>query len=162
MGCNPGATAVTSPAKDFVPESSVVTCENYYGFVTVLRKKLVSPSPVNPSATVYTANKPRIHIIGVISSSSLSVMQKTVRRKSYEYFVSCLCLEVTTSDAGKYLKDQLQLASFTCTRLIAKYVYNSYASFHVSVVEYDFHLINNTGIWPDGCSIAPLLREIKS
>jgi hypothetical protein len=33
--------------------------------------------------------------------------------------------------------------------------HNSYASFHVSVVENYFHLINNTGVWPNGCLIAP-------
>jgi hypothetical protein len=57
------------------------------------------------------------------------------------------------------LKDQLQLASLTCTRLKTKY--NSYASFHFSVAEDDFHLINNTGVWPNGCLIAPYYGRLN-
>jgi hypothetical protein len=47
----------------------------------------------------------------------------------------------------------LQLASLAYTRLKTKH--NSYASFHVSVAEDGFHLINNTGVWPNVCLIAP-------
>jgi hypothetical protein len=81
-------------------------------------------------------------MIGVSSSSSLSALQKRVRRKSL--FVSRFSPEVTASYVENSLKEQLQLASLTCTRLKTKH--NSYASFHVSVVEDDFHLINNTGV----------------
>jgi hypothetical protein len=77
-------------------------------------------------------------------------VQKRVCRKSL--FVSRLSPEAT-SDVEKFLKDQLQLASLTCTRPKTKY--NLYASFHVSDAEDDFCLINNTGVWPDGCLITP-------
>jgi hypothetical protein len=53
----------------------------------------------------------------------------------------------------------LQLTSLTCTRLRTKY--NSYASFHVSVPEDDFQLINNTEVWPNGCLIAPFYGRLN-
>jgi hypothetical protein len=96
-------------------------------------------------------------MIGVRSSSSLSVVQKRVRRKSL--FVSRFSPDVTASDVEKSLKDQLQLASLACTGLKTKH--NSYASFHVSVAEDDFHLINNTGVWPNGCLIAPYYGRLS-
>jgi hypothetical protein len=70
-----------------------------------------------------------------------------------------LSIDVTASDVEKALKDQLQLASIACTRLKTKH--NSYISFHVSVPEDDFHLINNTGVWRYGCLIAPYCRRLS-
>jgi hypothetical protein len=104
-----------------------------------------------------TTKTPRVPMIGVRISSSLSVVQKRVRRKSL--FVSRFYPEVTASDVENSLKEQLPLASLTCTRLKTKH--NSYASFHVSVVEDDFHLINNTGVWPNGCLIAPYYGRLN-
>jgi hypothetical protein len=46
-----------------------------------------------------------------------------------------------------------------CTNLKTRY--NSYASFHVSVTEDDFPLIHNTGVWPDGCLIAPFYGRLN-
>jgi hypothetical protein len=74
-----------------------------------------------------------------------------VRTKSR--FVSRFSTGVTSTDIETSLNDQRKLISLTCTRLKSKF--NSYASFHISVVEDDFHLINNTGVWPSGCLIAP-------
>jgi hypothetical protein len=54
-------------------------------------------------------------MIGVRSSSFLSVVQKRLLRKSL--FVSRFSPDVTASDVEKSLKDQLQLASLACTRL---------------------------------------------
>jgi hypothetical protein len=96
-------------------------------------------------------------MIGVRSSSSLPVVEKKVRMKSL--FVSRFSPDVTATDAEKSLKDQLQLASLVCTRLRTKY--NSYSSFHISVTEDDFHLINNTGVWPNGCLIAPFYGRLS-
>jgi hypothetical protein len=81
-------------------------------FVTVVRKKRISPTPVNIAVVANTTKKPRIAMIGVRSSSSLSVVKKRVRMKSL--FVSRLSLEVAASDVENSLKEQLQLASFTC------------------------------------------------
>ena len=75
-------------------------------------------------------------------------------------FVSRFSPDVISSDVESSLKDQLQLASLACSRLKTKY--NSYASFHVSVAEDDFHLINNTGVWPNGCLIAPFYGRLSA
>ncbi|KDR12838.1 hypothetical protein L798_13261 [Zootermopsis nevadensis] len=95
-------------------------------------------------------------MIGVRSSSSLSVIAKRVRMKSL--FVSRFSPDVTSADIEGSLKDQLKLTSLTCTRLNTKF--NSYASFHISVVEDDFHLVNNIGVWPSGCLIAPYFGRL--
>jgi hypothetical protein len=78
VGGNPGAIAVTARARNFVPKSSIVTGENFSdgGFVTVVRKERVSPSPVNPSAIATTTNKSRIPMIGVRSYSYLCCAEK--------------------------------------------------------------------------------------
>jgi hypothetical protein len=48
-------------------------------FVMIVKKKRVNPSP---AAVANTTKKPRVAMIGVRSSSSLTVVQKKVRRKS--------------------------------------------------------------------------------
>jgi hypothetical protein len=118
MGGNPGATA---PARNFLPQSSIVTGEIFSDgdFVTVVRRKLVSSSHINPPAITNTTKKPKIPLIGARSCSSPSVVQKRVCRKSL--FVSQIFLEVTTTDVEKSLNDQLQLVSLTGTRLKSKY-----------------------------------------
>jgi hypothetical protein len=153
VGGNPEDAVVTALARNSLPEPSIVSGDNPSegDFVTVVRKNRVTPSPVSTAAVANTTKIPRIAMIGVRSSSSLSVVQKRVRRKSL--FVSRFSPDVTASDIEKSLKDQLQLASLACTRLKTKH--NSYTSFHVSVVEDDFHLINNTGVWPNSYLIAP-------
>jgi hypothetical protein len=50
------------------------------------------------------------------------------------------------------MKEQLILKNLVCTKLKTKF--NSYSSFHIPVMEEEFSLINNTGIWPTGCLIA--------
>jgi hypothetical protein len=63
---NPGATAVTAPAKNFLPEPSIVKGENPSegDFVMVVRKE-VNPSPVNTAAVANTRNKLRTALTGV-------------------------------------------------------------------------------------------------
>jgi hypothetical protein len=58
------------------------------------------------------------------------------------------------------LKEQLSLKRLVCTRLKTKF--NAYASFHISVIEEDFPLINNTGVWPSGCIIAHFYGKLTS
>jgi hypothetical protein len=67
--------------------------------------------------------------------------------------------DVISTDIEKSLNEQLKLTSLTCTGLKTKF--NSYASFHISVVEDDFHLINNTGVWPSGYLIAPYYGRLN-
>jgi hypothetical protein len=99
-----------------------------------------------------SSKKLRPAIIGVRSSSPLSVKAKRVRTES-----RCVS-RFSPTDIEKSSNEQLKLTSLTCTRLRTKF--NSYASFHISVVEDDFHLINNTGVWPSGCLIAPYYRRL--
>jgi hypothetical protein len=73
------------------------------------------------------------------------------------FFVSRFSPEVTAADVEKSLKEQLSLKSLVCTRLKTKF--NAYASFHISVNEENFPLINNTGVWPNGCLIAPFTEN---
>jgi hypothetical protein len=101
--------------------------------------------------------KCRSPMIGVRSSSSLSVVPRQVKTKSL--FVSRFSQEVTTTDNERSLNEQLKLKSLSRARL--KTEFNSYASFHISVAEDDFHLINNTGVWPSGCLIAPYYGRLS-
>jgi hypothetical protein len=73
---------------------------------------------------------------------------------NYYYYYS----EVTAEDVEKSLKEQLSFKRLVCTRLRTKY--NSYASFHISVTENEFPLINSTGVWPSGCLIAPYYGKL--
>jgi hypothetical protein len=66
---------------------------------------------------------------------------------------------VTSTDIEKSLNEQLKLTLLSCTRLKTKF--NSYASFHISVVQDDFHLTNNTGVYPNGCLIAPYYGRLN-
>jgi hypothetical protein len=106
----PEAAVVTAPARNSIPERSIVSGDNPSdgNFVAVVRKKRVTPSPVGTAVVANTTKEPRIVMIGVRSSSSLSLVQKRVRRKSL--FVSRFSPDVTASDVEKSLKDQLQLA----------------------------------------------------
>jgi hypothetical protein len=73
-------------------------------------------------------------------------------------FVSRFFPDVTTDDVVTSLKEQLSLKKLVCTRLKTKF--STYASFHVSVLEDEFPLINNTGIWPAGCVIDPFYGKL--
>jgi hypothetical protein len=84
----------------------------------------------------------RTPIIGV-RNYTLITISKRVKTKSD--FVSRFS-PVTCRDIEEPLNEQLKLPSLVCTRLKAKY--NTHASFHISVHEDDFPLINNTGVWP--------------
>jgi hypothetical protein len=74
-------------------------------------------------------------------------------------FVSRFAPEASTTDVEKSLLDQLKLSSLTCTKLNTKF--KTYASFHISVTEEDFPSINNTGVWPNGCFIAPFYERLN-
>jgi hypothetical protein len=57
------------------------------------------------------------------------------------------------------LKEQLNLKKFVCTELRTTSS-NSYSSSHVSAKEDAFYLINNIGVWPSGCLIAPYYGKL--
>jgi hypothetical protein len=101
--------------------------------------------------------KPRTLLIGNKNGSSLPTVPKRVRTKAL--FVSRFSPEVSSADVEQSLKDQLELASLKCTKLKTKY--DSYSSFHISVSEDDFHLINNADVWPAGCLVAPYFGRLN-
>jgi hypothetical protein len=75
-------------------------------------------------------------------------------------FVSRFSPDVTAQDIKSSLEEQLELSYLTCTILKTKC--NTFASFHVSVSENDFPLVNNTGVWPNGCLIAPFYGRLNA
>jgi hypothetical protein len=78
--------------------------------------------------------------------------------RSKALFVFRFSPEVTADEVCKTLKEQLSLENLVCTRLETKF--NSYSSFHVSVTEDEFLLINDAGVWPSGCLIAPYYGKL--
>ena len=133
------------PSKPDVPTDSE-------GFVPVVRKK--KPIAVSVNNTIKPRRQP---LIGVRNSASLPTVVKKERTKAL--FVSRFCPEVSAADVEKSLKEQLSLKKLICTRLKTKF--NTYSSYHVLVLEDEFPLINNTGVWPTGCLIAPFYGKLK-
>jgi hypothetical protein len=132
----PSATAVPADSDGFVPVSSK-------------KKPTVDPA-VN-------SIKPRHQpLFRVRNSATLPIVSKKERSKAL--FVSRFCPEVSADDVEKSLKEQLNLKKLTCTKLKTKY--NTYSSFRVSVLEDEFMLINNTGVWPTGCLISPFYGRL--
>ncbi|KDR17953.1 hypothetical protein L798_08171 [Zootermopsis nevadensis] len=124
-------------------------------FITVSYKK--KPTSVMPSVnTVNTVRQRRQPLIGVRNSAALPIVCK--RERSKALFVSRFSPGVSAADVEKSLKEQLSLKRLVCTRLKTKF--DAYASFHISVNEVDFPLINNTGVWPNGCLIAPFYGKL--
>jgi hypothetical protein len=78
--------------------------------------------------------------------------------RSRGLFNSRLSPEVSANDIEKSLKEQLSMKKLVCTRLKTKF--NTYASFHVSVFEDDFPLINSISVWPKVCLIAPFYGKL--
>lgn len=103
-------------------------------FVTVVSKRQKISSV---TATASSILQPRRNRIRVTSISILPIVTKIPRTKSL--FISRFSCDV-------YAKDIESL---------------SYASFHVLVNEEDFSLINNTGIWPNGCLIASFFGRLN-
>jgi len=130
----------------FLKTSQLRATRMYYP--QAVRKGRAQPPDSLPNAAANLPKKSRPPMIGVRSSSSLSVVPRRAKTKSL--FVSRISPEVTTADIERSLNEQLKLKSLLHP---AKTTFNSYASVHISVVEDDFHLINNTGAWPSGCLI---------
>jgi hypothetical protein len=122
------------------------------------RFKTVSYSKKTPvEISAVNKVKPRRQPLNAVSRSlSLPVISKPERSKAL--FVSRFSPEVTADDVHKSLKEQLSLKMLVCTKLRTKF--NSYSSFHISVTEDEFALINNIGVWPSGCLIAPYYRKV--
>jgi hypothetical protein len=131
---------------------------NTDGFKTVTyRSKTQAKTPPANIASATTVKHRRQPLIGVRNSSSLPVIAKKERMKAL--FVSRFSPEVTAEEVCKSLKEQLNLNKLACTRLKTKF--NSYSSFHIAVTEDEFSLINDTGVWPAGCLIAPYFGKLS-
>jgi hypothetical protein len=124
------------------------------GFTMVSHKK--KPSLAASVATTTKNKQRRQPLIGVRNCVSLPVISK--KERSRALFVSRFSPEVTTVEIEESLKEQLSLKRLVCTRLKTKF--DTYASFHVLVNEDDFPLVNNIGVWPNGCLIAPFFARL--
>jgi hypothetical protein len=145
-----GAAAGVSPSGP-----TVLPDPDGFKTVTYRKKTVTNISPAEISAV--NKVKPRKQpLIGVSSSLSLPVISKP--EKSKALFVSRFSPEVTADDVHRSLKEQLSLEKLVCTKLITKF--NSYSSCHISVTEDEFALINNIGVWPSGCLIAPYYSKL--
>jgi hypothetical protein len=60
----------------------------------------------------------------------------------------------TDDDIEKYLKEKLRIKMIVCTRHKTKF--NTYACFHISVIESEFKLVHNTDVWPTVFLIPPV------
>jgi hypothetical protein len=160
-GGHPASTTVSSRPKlqPSLPVSSGIASDNQAdnGFTTVMRKRKGNNPTAIPSGVPNPLTKPRPLLIGNKSGSSLSTVPKRVRTKAL--FVSRFSPEVSSAEVEQSLNDQLELVSLKCTRLKTKY--NSYSSFHISVSEDDFDLINDANLWPTGCLIAPYYGRLN-
>jgi hypothetical protein len=128
------------------------------GFTIVTKNKRGDVRVVNHiSENNKTGRKLRTPMYGARKSSSLPVVSK--RPKTKALFVSRFSAEVSASDVENSLQEPLKLSLVVCAKLKTRY--NSYASFYVSVTEDDFPLIHNTGVWPEGCLIAPFYGRLN-
>lgn len=103
-------------------------------------------------------NKNREHRVGTLANSKLEMAPERIKTKSL--FVSRFSPNVNKSNIEDSLKSQLNVRSLVVTKLKTKY--QTYSSFHISVDERDFDLINNTNVWPAGCLIAPFFGKLKT
>jgi hypothetical protein len=126
------------------------------GYITVLKKRKSNNYSHNPAGVPNPLRTSRTPLFGNRSGSSTSVPKKV---RTEALFVSRFSPEVTSADVEKSMKEQLDLASLKCTKLKTKYC--SYSSFHISVSEDDFHLVNNTNVWPIGCLITPYYERLS-
>jgi hypothetical protein len=127
------------------------------GFIVVSRKhKKDCPANKVTNPVSVVSKKSRTLMFGVRNTSTLPVIAK--KENHISLFVSRFSPEVTAQHIEKSL-DQLKISSLTCTRLKTKF--STYVSFHISVNEEDFPSINNTGVWPTGCLIAPFSGRLN-
>jgi hypothetical protein len=161
------------PASEVIPETgSSAPADGDYVLVTRKKRRDISMAtpPVNPkhgekqrtltpshNAKSAVSKRHKTTKIGVRNSSSLHIIAGRVKTKAL--FVSRFSPDVTSTDRENFLKEQLLLKSLVCTWLKTKF--SIYATFLVSVTEKNFPLINNVGVWPDGCLIAPFCGRLN-
>jgi hypothetical protein len=118
-----------------IPPSGPTALHDPNGLKTVTYRKKTATNTSHAEISAVNKVKPcRQPLISVSSSLSLPAISKP--EKSKALFVSRFSLEVTADDVHKSLKEQLSLRKLVCTKLRTKF--NSYSSFHISIMEDEF------------------------
>ena len=116
-----------------------------------------TPTANEDGFKIVTRKKSRKPMVGESAACQLGVVKKPRRRA---VFTSRFDPSVTAQQIVTSLKNQLNIDDIIATKLRTKH--NSYASFHVSVKEENFNLINNTVVWPTGCLISPFYGKLHT
>ena len=111
-----------------------------------------------PATKVVVNNKNNHPLLGVRNSSSIPMAQLKPRKKSL--FVSRFDPSVQAETIKTSLIEQIKLESLECVRLKTKK--QGYASFHISVKEEEFPLLNNSTVWSTGCLILPFYGRLSN
>jgi hypothetical protein len=126
------------------------------GFIIVFRKKWREVAMATPPVNPKQSKKHRTPIIGV-RNSSLVTISKRVKTKSL------LSRGVFFSNiTSRYIEEIFETTAQTFLFSLYKTKYNTCASFHISVHEDVFPLINNTSLWPQGALIAPFHGKLSA
>jgi hypothetical protein len=125
---NPGGVHMTLVENFFGSPS--LDCDE--GFTKVVKDKR-NKSGYLPSSGI---RKSRPGMFRLRNSSCLCLMPKKPKLESL--FISRLGPDISASGAHSVLHGYLNLPSLTCTKL--RTIYNSYSSFHMSVMEDNFPL----------------------
>jgi hypothetical protein len=143
------AAGISSSGPTALPDAGGMKTVTY-------RKKTATNTPPAEMSAVNKDKPRRQPLIGVSSSLSLPVI--SIHERSKALFVSRFSPEVTADDVHNSLKEQLSLKKLVCTKLKTKF--NSCSSFHISVKEDEFPIINNTGVWPSGYLFVPYYGKL--
>nr|CAD7587621.1 unnamed protein product [Timema genevievae] len=126
------------------------------GFTVVSsRKNKSSNSNVREDPPVQRSRARKL-LTGNKIATDLQTVNKVFKKKSL--FVTRFSPEVSSLAIQSYLTKELNLDYLVCSKLKTKF--NSYSSFHISVKEDDFPMINISDIWPSGCLIAPYYGKL--
>ncbi|KAI5696424.1 hypothetical protein M8J75_014799 [Diaphorina citri] len=101
----------------------------------------------------------RVAQIGIRSSSLIKAVNSgKVRTKAL--FVSRVVPSLTAADLKTYLNNEISIPSVEVTRLKTKNNIDTYASFHITVPEDKFQIVNSTVVWPEGILFKPFLGPL--
>ncbi|XP_063242139.1 uncharacterized protein LOC134542114 isoform X3 [Bacillus rossius redtenbacheri] len=96
--------------------------------------------------------------IGILNISTLKMLPKPAPKRMKALFVTRFDPSVQEQEIVEYISSELNLDHIKVTKMKTKF--NSYASFHVQVLEEDFSRINNIVFWPSGCLISPFFGKL--
>nr|CAD7201566.1 unnamed protein product [Timema douglasi] len=125
------------------------------GFTVVSRRKNNSANSVREDPPAQRSRARKL-LTGNKTATDLQTVNRVFKKKSL--FVTRFSPEISSLAIQSYLTKELNLDYLVCSKLKTKF--NSYSSFHISVKEDDFPMINNGDIWPSGCLIAPFYGKL--